>query len=73
MRKSEYTKISIITVIICFLYAISDELHQYFVPGRACRLLDIFIDTSGGAFFCLIYYLYNKYFVKNRGQYDKQE
>ncbi len=28
-------------------YAISDEVHQYFVPGRACRLLDICIDSLG--------------------------
>ena len=35
------------TIIFCFLYAISDEIHQYFVPGRACRVSDIFIDTCG--------------------------
>lgn len=29
------------------LYAISDEVHQYFVPGRACRLTDVLIDTAG--------------------------
>ena len=32
---------------ICILYAISDEIHQYFVPGRSCRLIDIGIDTLG--------------------------
>lgn len=31
----------------CFLYACSDELHQYFVPGRACMFTDVLIDTSG--------------------------
>ncbi len=31
----------------CALYAVSDEAHQYFVPGRACRLLDVLIDSSG--------------------------
>lgn len=30
-----------------FLYAISDEVHQLFVPGRACRILDIYIDSCG--------------------------
>lgn len=30
------------------LYAVSDEVHQHFVPGRACRLLDICIDSMGG-------------------------
>lgn len=35
------------TVAFCFLYACSDELHQYFVPGRACMFTDVLIDTSG--------------------------
>lgn len=30
-----------------FLYAVSDEVHQYFVPERACRVFDIFVDTCG--------------------------
>lgn len=29
------------------LYAASDELHQYFVPGRACQLRDVAIDGLG--------------------------
>lgn len=29
------------------LYAASDELHQYFVPGRACQLRDMAIDGIG--------------------------
>ena len=29
------------------LYAVTDEIHQYFVPGRACRLLDVTVDTCG--------------------------
>lgn len=32
------------------LYAVSDELHQYFVPGRACMAMDMIIDTCGAAF-----------------------
>ncbi len=31
----------------CVVYAISDELHQYFVPGRACRIKDVCIDSAG--------------------------
>lgn len=29
------------------LYAATDELHQYFVPGRACQLRDVVIDGVG--------------------------
>ena len=31
-------------------YAVSDELHQYFVPGRSCQFLDMCIDTLGAVF-----------------------
>lgn len=70
MYKSNFIKISFITVIICFLYALSDEIHQYFVPGRACRVFDVIVDTSGSVFFCLMYLVYNKIF-KKRCSYDK--
>jgi VanZ family protein len=35
------------TIIMSILYAISDELHQFFVPGRMLSLSDIFLDTIG--------------------------
>lgn len=34
--------------LVCFLYAVSDEVHQIFVPGRSCELQDIITDTLGG-------------------------
>ena len=37
-------------VVISAVYALTDEIHQYFVPGRACRLLDVGIDTCGAIF-----------------------
>lgn len=30
-------------------YAATDEIHQYFVPERACQLLDVCIDSVGVA------------------------
>lgn len=32
---------------VSVLYAVSDEVHQYFVPGRAARLYDVGFDTLG--------------------------
>jgi VanZ family protein len=32
---------------MCILYAITDEIHQSFVPGRAPRVLDVGIDALG--------------------------
>ena len=34
-------------IIFAVLYAVSDEVHQYFVPGRACRFFDICVDALG--------------------------
>lgn len=34
-------------LLICLLYAISDEIHQLFVPGRAGQIKDVLIDFSG--------------------------
>ena len=33
------------------LYAVSDEIHQSFVPGRVCAVSDVAIDTIGIVFF----------------------
>ena len=32
---------------LCLLYAASDELHQFFVPGRAAQLYDVCVDSLG--------------------------
>ena len=32
---------------ICVLYAMSDEFHQLFVPGRSGELADVGIDATG--------------------------
>lgn len=36
-----------IPLIPCIIYAVSDEVHQYFVPERACRIFDVFVDSCG--------------------------
>lgn len=45
-------------LVICVVYAVSDEFHQYFVEGRGPQLKDVLIDSLGaivGIFiFCLI-------------------
>lgn len=41
-------KAIIFSIMIVFLYACSDEIHQLFVPGREGRFRDVLIDTSGG-------------------------
>lgn len=38
---------AVISVVICFVYAGSDEFHQLFVDGRNPKLADVFLDTIG--------------------------
>lgn len=49
-----------LSIIICLLYAISDEFHQSFVPGRSCQLYDVAIDFFGSLTGIFIYKLINK-------------
>jgi VanZ family protein len=42
------------SLLFCVLYSISDEIHQIFVPGRACRIFDILVDSIGILFGVLI-------------------
>jgi len=37
----------LISFILGVTYAITDEVHQYFVPGRSCEFRDVCIDGSG--------------------------
>ncbi len=47
----------LLSLLICILYAISDEVHQLFVPGRSGEIRDIIIDGVGSISGILIYYL----------------
>jgi len=38
-----------ISLIWCTVYAAFDELHQHFVPGRACMWQDWLLDTVGAS------------------------
>ena len=41
------SKKSLVPLILGILYAISDEIHQSFSPGRSCELRDVCIDSCG--------------------------
>ncbi len=36
-------------LLLAVLYAVSDEIHQAFVPGRTCDILDAAADLAGAA------------------------
>lgn len=37
----------LLALVICILYAISDEVHQLFVSGRSGQVKDVLIDSAG--------------------------
>lgn len=37
------------------VYALTDEIHQYFVAGRSCQLTDVLLDSCGAATGALIF------------------
>lgn len=55
---------SFYAMIPCVLYAAADEIHQYFVPDRACRIFDVFVDSLGSLtgilFLLLLLFLISK-------------
>lgn len=59
------------SIFLSFLYAITDELHQVFVPGRSAQFRDVLIDTLGASFGAIITYLIVKLFTKIKTRSDK--
>jgi VanZ family protein len=53
------------------LYAILDELHQYFVPGRSCELRDMIIDISG-CILAIILITLGRYFNDKRTKNNRE-
>lgn len=53
-------RIIVYEILFCFLYACSDEIHQYFIPGRAMMFKDVLIDTSGSILSAIGYSLCKK-------------
>lgn len=46
----------VLAALYCIVYGATDEIHQYFVPGRSCDIFDWIADTTGtllGAAFIL--------------------
>ncbi len=49
--------------ILAILYAVSDEFHQYFVPGRYGTVGDVLIDSCGAFAGIILYYNIRSYFM----------
>ena len=47
LTKGKSTNLFLIIIFIAILYGIIDELHQFFVPGRYCCLIDVLTNSIG--------------------------
>lgn len=62
------TKTLVISGVICILYAISDELHQYFIAERSGNIIDVMWDSSASLISSYLYYK----IVMIRGKNEKR-
>lgn len=56
-----FNKCLFVSLLVCLLYSISDEVHQLFVIGRSGEIRDVLIDTSGSF---IGIFIFNKLFRK---------
>jgi VanZ family protein len=56
----------VLALLICVLYAISDEVHQLFVPGRGGQVKDIIIDSAGATVGIGVYLLISRVVKRRR-------
>ncbi len=60
----------VISTVLSFTYALSDEIHQYFVPDRSFQVIDLTVDSGGIILGTVIMFLFfkliNKISLKNK-------
>ncbi len=45
----QFWKKALFSFLFSVFYAITDEIHQYFVPDRVCDIKDVLVDSLGAA------------------------
>lgn len=60
LNKNDISKKYLLSILICIIYATSDEIHQFIIPGRACQIKDILIDSIGSITGIYLYKLISK-------------
>ena len=56
----------IVSIVISVLYAVSDEIHQIFVPSRVGAVADVFIDSLGATLgICIALFAIGFFFRKH--------
>ena len=61
LKQYRISNILIVSILICLIYALTDEIHQLFVFGRSGELKDVLIDIIGSSVGIFInYHIINK-------------
>lgn len=67
LNEFNISKKNILVILICLIYAISDELHQLFISERTGKIFDVLIDTTGAFVGIILCNIINKLIVaKNK-------
>ena len=63
IARLSWQQMCLLGMMMSMMYGISDEIHQYFIPGRHCSLHDVFADAAGSALAFGIAFLDMRYVV----------
>ena len=61
----------VLSIMLAFLYAVFDEIHQLFVPGRSGEIRDVFIDTAAASIGVHAYFLCNRKYHSRKISKDR--
>jgi len=48
-------KLFLFVILVLISYGVLDEIHQFFVQGRFCTVIDVFFDSIGILFAFMVY------------------
>ncbi len=66
--------VSVCALLLCFVYACSDEYHQSFIPGRTSNFADVGIDAIGFGIIiavCIAVWLVVSFIIRKRAKEEK--
>ena len=64
LKEFKVNNIVIYSLLLCYLYAVSDEFHQFFIPGRSMEFRDTIIDSCGSFIGICFSRILNKKMIK---------
>lgn len=67
-RRLSSGKCLVWAMVLCILYAITDEWHQYDVPGRGAQLSDVLLDSLGAIIGILFMYIIRRLIIWNKAR-----